>query len=54
LIEKTTDLYASQKHDVILSIKTYYEQQFLDQGKPISYIKFRLDTPQEIKEPDEK
>lgn len=54
VLEKTTDLYASERNDEILSIKTYYEQQFLDQGKPISYLKFRLDTSQEIKEPDEK
>jgi tRNA (guanine-N7-)-methyltransferase len=54
----TRDLYSPQNAGLdtreILSIRTYYEQRFLDQGKKISYLKFRLDPSREIKEPDEK
>ncbi len=38
----TNDLYSSVKDDPILSIRTFYEQQFLDQGKTITYISFEL------------
>lgn len=34
------DLYHSGLTDDILSIKTYYEQQWLDRGLTIKYIKF--------------
>ena len=26
----------------VLSIQTFYEKQYLEQGKPITYIKFRI------------
>lgn len=35
------------------AIKTFYEQQYLDQGKPICYLRFRIDGSREIIEPDE-
>jgi len=38
----TNDLYAEVSDDPILGIKTFYEQQFLEQGLPITYIKFEL------------
>ncbi len=38
----TNDLYSTVKDDSILSIRTFYEQQFLDQGKTITYICFEL------------
>lgn len=38
----TNDLYSTVKDDPILSIRTFYEQQFLDQGKTITYISFEL------------
>ena len=38
--------------DDILSIRTYYEQQWLDRGLNIKYIKFRLPQEGELKEPD--
>jgi tRNA (guanine-N7-)-methyltransferase len=53
ILEQTTDLYGSGPAGEVLSIKTYYEQQFLDQGKPIFYLKFRIDAPGEITGPDE-
>lgn len=51
--DATDDLYRRGGIGEILSIKTFYEQQYLDQGKPISYLRFRLDGPSEITEPDE-
>ena len=53
LLEATTDLYNSASTDEILSIKTFYEQQFLDLGKPIFYLRFRINSQDEIVEPDE-
>lgn len=48
----TEDLYHSGLVDNILSIKTYYEQQWLDRGLDIKYIKFRLPHDTVLKEPD--
>ena len=36
----TDDLYASGMADDILSIRTYYEQQWLDRGKIIKYLRY--------------
>jgi len=36
----TSDLYGSGLADEILSIRTYYEQQWLDRGKTIKYLKY--------------
>ncbi len=51
--EATDDLYGRGGTDKILSIRTYYEQQFLNLGKPIYYLRFRLDGAREITEPDD-
>ena len=48
----TEDLYHSDLVDDILSIKTYYEQQWLDRGLAIKYIKFRLPQEGQLQEPD--
>ena len=48
----TDDLYHSNLADEILSIKTYYEQQWLDRGLNIKYIKFHLPQAGELQEPD--
>lgn len=47
----TNDLYNSGIADSILSIRTFYESMFLEQGKPITYIRFELDTQKILKEP---
>jgi tRNA (guanine-N7-)-methyltransferase len=47
----TNDLYGSGIADPILSIKTFYESMFLEQNKPITYIRFELDTQKQLKEP---
>lgn len=36
----TEDLYSSGLADEILSIRTYYEQQWLDRGKTIKYLRY--------------
>lgn len=51
----TDDLYHSAIDDAILSIHTYYEQQWLDRGLNIKYIKFVCGTAGEknnLVEPD--
>lgn len=49
----TNDLYNSGIDDQILSIKTFYEQQFLDQGKSITYLKFKLNNIIQLEEPED-
>ena len=48
----TEDLYHSGMTDEILSIRTYYEQQWLDRGLDIKYIRFRLPHEGTLTEPD--
>ncbi|MCE2615902.1 MAG: tRNA (guanosine(46)-N7)-methyltransferase TrmB [Phocaeicola sp.] len=48
----TDDLYHSGLVDEILGIRTYYEQQWLDRGLNIKYIKFHLPKEGVLKEPD--
>ena len=39
------DVYKNEgSPEEVLEIQTYYEKQYLDKGKPITYIKFRLET----------
>lgn len=49
---RTDDLYASGDANHILSIKTHYEQQWLERGKTIKYIVFGLPCDGELSEPD--
>lgn len=48
----TDDLYHSGLADEILSIRTYYEQQWLDRGLNIKYLRFRLPHEGELSEPE--
>ncbi len=48
----TEDLYHAGEADEILSIKTYYEQQWLDRGLDIKYIRFRLPQGVQLTEPE--
>ena len=52
LLAETDDLYHSGLDDEILSIKTYYEQQWLERGLTIKYMKFMLPHEAELSEPD--
>ena len=38
----TDDLYASDFYDDVKDVRTFYEQMFLDMGKKITYIQFKL------------
>ncbi|QZT35817.1 tRNA (guanosine(46)-N7)-methyltransferase TrmB [Halosquirtibacter xylanolyticus] len=42
VLENTNDLYHSDIVDDILSIRTFYEQQWLNRGKTIKYIKWKM------------
>ena len=53
LVTDTDNLYESDLVDETLSIKTFYEMQWLEQGKPIHYLRFKLKKTQELEEPDE-
>ena len=48
----TEDLYHSGLADEILGIRTYYEQQWLDRGLNIKYLRFRLPHEGTLTEPD--
>ena len=52
VIFSNNDLYASNLNDPILSIKTYYEQQWLERGLTIKYIQFELAKRTDFIEPD--
>ncbi|MFH0865607.1 MAG: tRNA (guanosine(46)-N7)-methyltransferase TrmB [Bacteroidota bacterium] len=42
LLYKTHDLYGNELIDDVLSIKTFYEKMFLEEGLPICYLKFQF------------
>jgi len=48
IITSVTDLYAEMPGDPMLSIRTHYEELFLKQGVPITYLSFRLPDAKEI------
>jgi tRNA (guanine-N7-)-methyltransferase len=49
---KTNNLYESGLANEILSIRTFYEQQWLDRGIPIKYISFAFEPRESYVEPD--
>lgn len=49
---ETEDLYQSNLVDPILNIKTYYEQQWLNRGLNIRYLKFVLPQEGKLSEPE--
>ena len=51
VLEQTNDLYAVDCPGEVLSIRTHYEQQWLDRGLSIKYIKFKLHN-KPLLEPD--
>ncbi|HOK26251.1 MAG TPA: tRNA (guanosine(46)-N7)-methyltransferase TrmB [Bacteroidales bacterium] len=48
IICSTTDVYSSHSDDRILTLRTFYEDGFLKEGKKIHYLSFRLDKKREI------
>lgn len=53
VVFQTDDLYHSNWINDILSIKTYYEKQWLERGLTIKYIQFQLTPKKDWKEPIE-
>jgi tRNA (guanine-N7-)-methyltransferase len=51
---QTDDLYHSGTPDPILGIQTYYEQQWLDRGLTIKYIRFVCEEKENLVEPEVK
>ena len=52
VITDTPDLYNSGLAGDILSIRTFYEQQWLDRGLTIKYLAWKLDHETNLLEPD--
>jgi tRNA (guanine-N7-)-methyltransferase len=52
-ITSVTDLYRELPGDPLLSIRTHYEEMFLKQGIPITYLSFKLPNEKEIISPGE-
>ncbi len=50
LEQYSTDVYKEGWSDEVVSIQTYYEQSFLDEGTKINYLRFRLPAGKEIRE----
>jgi len=50
--ECTADIYGEGTADDTLSVKTAYESRFLDEGRPITYLRFVLDGRNEFAEPE--
>jgi len=42
LLWSTADLYQSETEDDVIRIKTFYENMWLEKGKKIGYLRFRL------------
>jgi len=53
LVRSTENLYASDFIDDVLSVKTFYEKQFLAEGSSINYLEFKLPRNIQIKAPPE-
>lgn len=52
LVFATDDLYKSNQADMVYGINTFYEEQFIEKGLNIHYLKFELPGDKVIKEPD--
>lgn len=52
LREAYANLYASDYNEEFLEIKTFYENQFLKEGMPITYLRFIPEVREIIEEPD--
>jgi len=51
LEESTIDLYGENKDGIVFRIRTFYEKQFLEEGKKICYLRFVPKGKQPIKNP---
>ena len=53
ILDKTDDMYHSHMGDDILSIRTFYEAQYLAKNIPIKYIRFTLNNHVRFEEPEQ-
>jgi tRNA (guanine-N7-)-methyltransferase len=51
IITSSTDVHSQLPGDPLLSIRTYYEDIFMNKGIPITYLAFRLPNEKEIINP---
>ncbi|MDR2928990.1 MAG: tRNA (guanosine(46)-N7)-methyltransferase TrmB [Cytophagaceae bacterium] len=51
IVEEYTDLYRQNPDNELLSIKTYYENRFLEHNIPIKYLQFIPDFSTPLREP---
>jgi tRNA (guanine-N7-)-methyltransferase len=49
---QTNNLYESRLANEILSIRTFYEQQWLNRGIPVKYVRFVLESRETYVEPE--
>ena len=52
VLADTDNLYQSDVANDILSIRTFYESQWIERGLNIKYLKFILSPEEELEEPD--
>lgn len=52
ILRHCDDIYGKGYADDVLSIKTFYESNFLSQGIPITYASFKIDNPGTLEEPE--
>jgi len=53
LLEADPDIYANTgrpANDPVLTVRTFYENQFLEQGKRITYLRFSTGNPATAKQ----
>lgn len=50
VLDHNEDIYGSGRADELLSIKTFYESNFLAQGVRITYVAFKLDNDETFRE----
>ena len=51
VLDRCKDIYGTGRADDILSIRTFYESQYLERNIPITYLSFKLDGKEELIDP---
>ena len=51
ILDMCKDIYGTGRADDILSIRTFYESQYLERNIPITYLSFKLDGKKELIDP---
>lgn len=48
IVRNTSDLYSEENLNDTLKIRTHYEQMFLDEGREITYVCFKIDSAEPL------